>query len=570
MKNRIIYQALFLFVGLLVLAACNVDEAVMPRLFRPSFIASSCFAEDNTITLSWRTSGEAQSYTVELSLDEAFQTEVAASQTVQAGKCTFMNLRYQTAYYARVRANNETLGITSNWTSMSSSITTLSRVIPKILYPVDEHQITETAAVLKWKVSDRNPADGIAIRQEDSSDEKHITLDKGTDGQYTLSGLTPRTTYYVALTNSAAPEGAEKYNEQRFTTGGMPAGAVLVEDGVDLMAKIKEGMEDDSKSALIFQLKNGVDYYLTEGGEPGANTGDIKLTKSIAFLANPGERPTLYIHRGGFIVKPEKDNMPEIEYFVADRVNIKETIVTGGSGGSKTRLLAIGKHDAGTDFTIDRFEITNSDIALPSSVLMMNDASTGVTTINHIRIDNCMVSGINDTKYVTKQFGFIHAVNKGSDVWNDISVTNCTFYEFYISPGVLGVPTAGVPVSAEGKVLISNCTFYNWATAKSSYTAIGNLSKLTTGLNLTVNACVFGYSAGKALNPGLCNLNSKNNYCTTDFEQMADTGLTLISLERPDGSFFRNAGEGDFTVIDFESAVYEQEYGDKRWITVLE
>ncbi len=137
--------------------------------------------------------------------------------------------------------------------------------------------------------------------------------------------------------------------------------------------------------------------------------------------------------------------MPNIEYFIVDNVNIKETWTESKpSKGSKTRLLNIGKHNAGTDFTIDRFEITNSDIVLPSTVLMMSDASEGVTTINHIRIDNCLVSGINDTKNVTKQFGFIHAINKGSNVWNDVSVTNSTnvwndvsvtnstFYEFYI------------------------------------------------------------------------------------------------------------------------------------------
>ena len=122
------------------------------------------------------------------------------------------------------------------------------------------------------------------------------------------------------------------------------------------------------------------------------------------------------------------NNIPEINYFIVENVNVKEPIVSGGSGGSKTRLLNIGKHDAGTDITIDRFEIRNSDIVLPSTVLMMSDASEGMTTINHIRIDNCLVTGINDTKYVTKQFGFIHAINKGSNVWNDVSVTNSDLF----------------------------------------------------------------------------------------------------------------------------------------------
>ena len=305
---------------------------------------------------------------------------------------------------------------------MGSSISTLSRTIPKILYAVEGSRISETSVEIKWVVSEKNPVDGLAIWEEGTTEERQISLENASAGQYTITGLTPRTTYYVALTNSAAPEGAEKYNQQRFTTAGMPADAVVVEDGVDLMDKIKAGMTDASKQALVFQLKNGVDYYLTAGGEVAAKTGDIKLTKSIALLANPGERPTLYIREGCFNVKPESGNMPDIEYFVVDNVNIKETWTDSKpSKGSKTRLLNIGKHDAGTDFTIDRFEITNSDIVLPSAVLMMSDASEGVTTINHIRIDNCLVSGIN-TSAVTKQFGFIHAINKGSNVWNDVSV----------------------------------------------------------------------------------------------------------------------------------------------------
>ena len=65
-------------------------------------------------------------------------------------------------------------------------------------------------------------------------------------------------------------------------------------------------------------------------------------------------------------------------------------------------------------------------------------------------------------------------------------------------------------------------------------------------------------------------LTGKNNYCTTDFEQAADTGLTLIDLGMSDSSFFRNAKDGDFTIINTGSTVYTQEYGDPRWITVSE
>lgn len=576
MKKLLIFLVPLLAFCLLNMTSCKDEEEEMPRLFRPSFVASSCFAEGNTISLSWRTSGEATSYTVELSRDATFQSESDVVQTVSKGKCSFSNLRYETVYYARVRANNESLDVISNWTEYTSSIKTLTRVVPKLLYAPDEYLITENSASIEWVVSDKNPVDGVVVWQADGnsaeSGEMRFDLSESekATGKYVISGLTPRTSYYVAMTNSKAPEGADKYNQQKFTTAGMPADAVLVTDGADLMEKIKAGMADASKSALIFQLQNGVDYYLSTTGLAGASTGDITLTKSIAFLANPGERPTLYIYKGGFVVKPIASSMPEIEYFIVENVNVKEPVEGVTSGGSKTRLLNISKHDAGTDITIDRLEVRNSDIVLPSCLLMMADASEGMTTINHIRIDKCRVTGINDTKYVTKQFGFIHAVNKGSNVWNDVSVSNSTFYEFYISPGVFGVLTADVPVSEKSKVVISNCTFYNWATSKAAYTAIGDFSKLTTGLSLSVNACVFGLSTGKALVPGVCNLTAKNNYCTTDFAQMSDTGLTLIDLGVSDMALFRNAEEFDFSITDFTSTVYLQEYGDPRWITISE
>lgn len=168
---------------------------------------------------------------------------------------------------------------------------------------------------------------------------------------------------------------------------------------------------------------------------------------------------------------------------------------------------------------------------------------------------------------------FIHAINKGSNVWNDVSVTNSTFYEFYISPGVFGAPTADVPIAAGNKVVISNCTFYNWGSnkdGKNTYRAVGNFSKLTTPLNLSVSNCVFGSSKSKVLDAGSVNLNSKGNYCTLDFEKMSDAGLTLISLDTDDASLFRNVEENDFTVVDAESVIYKSEYGDPRWIKVLD
>lgn len=560
---------------LFVVAACEDAQTEMPRLFRPAFVTSSCFAEDNTITLAWRTSAEATSYTVELSTDETFQSADLEEQTVEKSRCTFSNLRYETKYYARVRANNPSLGICSNWTQLESPVSTLTRVIPKILYAIEPEQIQETSAGIRWLVSAKNPVDGLVVWQEGTAEEREIALDDASTGTYTITGLAPRTTYCIALTNSAAPEGAERYNQRRFTTAGMPEGAVLVEDGVDLMNKLKSGMADESKQALVFQLKNGVDYYLTEGGAVAAKTGEIELTKSLALLANPGEHPTLYIREGCFIVKPTAGNVPSIAYFTIENVDIKETLTASKpSKGSKTRLLHIGKHDAGTDLVIDRFEIRNSEIVLPSTVLMMSEASEGLTTINHIRIDNCLVSGINDTKNVTKQFGFIHAIDKGSDVWNDVLVSNSTFYEFYISPGLFGSPQAGVPLAGGYRVQVANCTFCNWGsnedTSKASYRAIGDFARLTVPLNLSISNCLFGSSRGKVLEPGSANLEAKGNYCTADFKKMSDAGLTLIGLEAEDASLFRDAASGDFSVIDAGSIVYKSEIGDPRWIGVLE
>ena len=454
---------LTLLVSSLCFLSCSDDKEAMPRLFRPSFIASSCVADGNSISLAWRTSGEPTSYTAELSEDSTFATSATLSQTVEGGKCTFDNLKYETAYYVRVRANNEAMQLVSNWTVYESTVSTLSRIVPKLLYPVDERNITDGSVLLQWTgAGEANPVDGLCVWTEEEMEagtEGSAVSLSATDvaaGSYRLSGLSPRTVYYVALTNSQAPEGAEDYNVRRFRTGGMPAGAVSVTDGADLYARIKAGMEDASLSELVFCLQNGVDYYLNEEGAADGKTGTIALTKSIALLAEPGEHPTLYVREGGFQVGTD----PHIDYFTVENVDVEEN-VPDNSRGSKTYLFGVGKRSAGNDCTIDRFELVNSAVMLPTGVIMMNEANDGVTTINHIRIDNCRVTGINDTKLVTKQFGFIHAPKKGGNVWNDVRVTNSTFHEFYISPGVFGSLTADATVTEGGTVSISNCTFYN-------------------------------------------------------------------------------------------------------------
>lgn len=74
---------LTLLVSSLCFLSCSDDKEAMPRLFRPSFIASSCVADGNSISLAWRTSGEPTSYTAELSEDSTFATSATLSQTVE-------------------------------------------------------------------------------------------------------------------------------------------------------------------------------------------------------------------------------------------------------------------------------------------------------------------------------------------------------------------------------------------------------------------------------------------------------------------------------------------------------
>lgn len=66
-----------------------------------------------------------------------------------------------------------------------------------------------------------------------------------------------RTSYYVALTNSKAPEGAEKYNWQKFTAAGMPSRCRSGDRWCWFTIEDKEGMADDSQSSLIFNRKRG-------------------------------------------------------------------------------------------------------------------------------------------------------------------------------------------------------------------------------------------------------------------------------------------------------------------------
>lgn len=129
MKKLLVYilPAVLLFCALCTIS-CDDDDQQVPRLFRPSFIESMCVADSDTITLCWRTTAEATTYTVEISTDSLFAESATLSQTVASWTCRFMGLPFKTAYYVRAKANNEDRKLYSNWTVLKEPIVTDSLV----------------------------------------------------------------------------------------------------------------------------------------------------------------------------------------------------------------------------------------------------------------------------------------------------------------------------------------------------------------------------------------------------------------------------------------------------------
>ncbi|MDR0844554.1 MAG: fibronectin type III domain-containing protein, partial [Tannerella sp.] len=265
-------------ISLIVFCLCSCTENELgeaDRLFRPVPEEYTVKVTENTLTYGWKKIGGSQSYTIEVSEDATFESEVKYSATIEEDTCLFKNLRYDTEYYARVRANSADPAKNSGWAVWKNPEKTEARIVPILLKAIAGNDITRSSVTIRWSIDPENPVDGAFITRTGDSNGREILLTASqiAAGELLIEGLESNTAYSAQIFNSKAPEDEKFYNTRTFKTNReAPPGAIIVLPGADLSALIDASTDGD-----VFFLEDGFEYRFGAGKT---------ITKSISLIGS--------------------------------------------------------------------------------------------------------------------------------------------------------------------------------------------------------------------------------------------------------------------------------------------
>ena len=578
--KKLLYLLPLMALCIISLWGCEEDEMEVPRLFRPNILA--CEPQENMIGIIWRPIANATAYVVELSRDITFEAGAEYSATVEGTKHVFTGLLYDTGYYVRLKAISDGTTGDSNWTIKEEEVKTQVRVVPKLLQAVNPADIGEDYVTLRWTIDKANRVDSIAIVQvldaEAAPIEILLTTNQMAAGEIYVDNLQTNIAYRATVCNTRAREGEKAYNSQEFKTVGPPAEAKRLEAD-DNFAQI---LEDDLKNAalpeLVYYLPAGANYYmfnnnaleLDENGKVIGPKGDggrgYTITKSVRILGAPGaQRPTLWIQGA----KWEITN--NIDFFDIDGVNLKEYTTASSAPKKDTYFINQNGRVAGSgSLTIGQFSIKNSDIAgFRRGIFMCNNANAEDSPIlvNNIIVDNCIYE-VGDDSVPHEGMGMFQIRGAYTDIWNNISITNSTFYNCPGARGLFGQTSASTYCSrpVAGRINISNCTFFDFSTAN---TIIGTDVLPAPSVTLTLKNCLVATTGtNKQICPvGNSVVTSEGNYYVEGWSiQKNDNHLNFVSAGVSVEELFVAPSEGNLEIKDKESNIYKYGIGDPRWI----
>lgn len=586
--KKLIYLLPLVALCMVCLWGCEDDDPVVERLFRPNFVSAT--ASENTITYSWKQIGNAVAYTIEICRNADFEPEAEFSATVTGTNYTFTGLRYNTAYYARVRAVSDGTTGDSNWTIRDGETKTETRVVPQLLQAIDTDEIGETDVTIHWTIDEANPVDSISVVKTEGSEvvREIVLAPEEMIGEYHIEGLEKSCNYTITIANTQAPEDAKTYNTQSFKTAGPPAEATVI--GVtDNFAKIlEEDLANSLKTSLIYYLE-GADYYMLKDnaldldedgtvlGVKGKDGIEYKLTKSIRIIGNTKTKSTLWIRSKWTLVN-------SLEFLEFENVNIKQYINSevGATANGNFELM-----NNGADLTnngrveISSYSIKNGDLTgFTRGLFLCNQAYTeeAPLVIKKLVMDGCRYTPVDPEDKTTAikhgGWGVFHIAKGYTDIWSEISITNSTFYNCEEAKGLFGTPVNTLWASpAAGKVKVSNCTFFDFST-KQTLINVGNLP--APGVDITIEKCLIATAnlPGGAICPSPSAANNRlvsaadNYYVDVDgwILNNKDGDLNFVPVGLSNDELFESPSTGNFTIKAKDSDVYKKGIGDPRWI----
>lgn len=557
------YFLFFVSMFLLLQVSCkddNVKYEMTHDLFRPKLVQDPV-VELNTILLVWHDIYDAKDYTVEISLKKDFKETFRTYESYENTVLLISDIPYATKYFVRLRANSPVKDIHNSLWMDEIEVSTPKRIVNRVLSLNKEDDLGKDWVVLRWTTDySVNPLDSISLTPSVEGIEsygKKLSIEDLSNGYLLVKGLTPNVSYTANVYNTLEKsEYNQTYNPIRFRTAGDPVDPIVIPAGTDLTAWFYEKNNDSSiPDGVVYLLEAGSEYILNNKDNASAwddNWDGVTPNKGFTLIGDSQMglgRPKVYI-RHWFSLSGDASIMAfeNIDFYgmntatgeiTADNYNylinfdsdlslemlsIYNCTFTGVGRG-----LIRTKND--NNKVITNIEIIDSrfyDMCQGGyNVITFNSPSSDLNDqISNILIEGCTFANTNGRQLI------------GGDAvvsLEELTVTNCTFYKVAVGTAFVNIP------SSSGSVNFENNLF--------------------AGGTLTDGATIRGY------NPGL--ISSNLNYTTTK-ENTAATPIGAVLLVGEESVFdedslFRNKEIYDFTIIDFDSPVFENYVGDPYW-----
>ena len=537
--NKIAFVLLGAAVGAGFVSCTEEDKAdVLPREFTP-YEFTKVIPTTGGVTLAWAPVKTAAGYNVEIATDSSVTEIVLTEENIPEYEHSFGGLDLVTSYVARVCAVSKNPAVTGNsgW-MLSKEFKTKGRDIPDII-SVNPHEVTETAAVVRWSTDDlaKYPVDQILWSADGRETWTTIEVADQTAGQMTLTDLPSSRTITVKGHDKRTEGQMGDYNEVTFRTKDVIQDAVDVAIGADLASAIASAPE-------------GAPIRVAAGGT--YNLDKPKLTKNLHLIGASslsGEVATVSIR--------EMDINGEITYIKLENLRI--------DGTSLNNLIVFTASFKG----LQTLEIRDCEIFGYARGILRHNGTDG-TGMEEVIMDNCLVhsSAAGQAQYALFAFA-------DKNRWcKSYTITNCTFYDIYnFFIDQRGVQ--GTDLTAD--VTLRNCTFNNMLNDASKYfidlryMAGGSCSIENVFFGKTMNGEANGFYRSENISYTV-----RNSYKANDFkfkEAVDSEGNPVVAsdakiplLNAASTEIFKSTVDPvDFGYTsDFEDTLYE--IGDfNRW-----
>jgi len=552
MKNlkRTIYVLSFFSMILLggMLNSCQEEKFGYDKvedLFQPKFVLAAPLVKSNSIALVWYKVNDADSYTVELHLDNYYNS-LFKSYTIKETQILMDDIPYKTQFYIRVRANKNDGRFNSQW-SNTAALTEDRPPFAQILKPVQKVNITETSVVANWIIDAANPVDSISVVPASSATlpkiGRKLTTAEISAGQAKIEGLEKSTAYNVNVYDNKKSRVYDRpYNQITFRSAGPSAGQILVMKGDDLDALLR-------KNDLDSTIPEGTEYFLEAGS----------LFKVTPFTISKGFR----------LIGSTQGARPQIE--LNGNWNIKEGGYLSALAFENIRFYqtidASYFFNSGTSWTIGEVTFYNCVFNNFRRGFWRHQGNGKYKEVGNFEMSYCTLdmNGGHSGPYGTFALGSAGADNFKRAVFN-----NCTFMRDYYTIGteipnknnnfknLFDYGTSAYPIYLE----YSNVTIYDYAYNRS----LINLPN-AAGSTLVFKNVVLASACGKiiqAIAAG-CTTSYSNNYTTTDY-LLGPSSILGTDLGISAANLFVNPTAGNLTIKDPNSPVAINKAGDLRWI----